>query len=519
MQIPKVIPARNTMTFGEEIIHQEENYQSALERLRDLYDNAPCGYHSVNGNGLIIEMNKTELNWLGYTREEVIGKMNINELYAPSSKDSFKKDYPQLIRDKGVKDRELEFVRKDGSTFFVLLNATARLDKDGNFLITRSTITDITERKLAEQKLHRSEEKMRSQEELFRILIEASSDIITLLDADYRISYTNPSLQRVLGYEPDEIAGKAIYELIHPDDLPGVIKALSHDSSNPAEVSSEKYRCKHKNGKWIYMEAMGKSLLSKDSKRRAYIINSRDISATVQTEQQLQYKVNELNTFMYKATHDMRAPLSSLLGLIALAKLEPDHDAMFHYFDMIDESTRKMDKILIDLVDITKITQGIPEISEVNLSLLMSEIISSLGNTPGYNEIVFSSQIQLVRPFYSDPKLLRSILQNLLDNSAKYRSAGRKNYIDMEAEETATGIKIFISDNGIGIADTFQQKVFEMFYRATVHSSGTGLGLYIVKNAIEKLGGTIELESKLNVGTRVTINLPCTCPVSERGTC
>ncbi|HXC03871.1 MAG TPA: PAS domain-containing sensor histidine kinase [Bacteroidia bacterium] len=367
---------------------------------------------------------------------------------------------------------------------------------------------------MAEFKLKYSEDQVGSREELFRNLIESSSDIITLLNGDLYVSYSSPSVERILGYEPEELNNRPIYEIIHPDDLPAVVLTLSNAASTLGEVYSEKYRSRHKDGTWRYMEATGKALLSKETKGLVYIINSRDISEAVQTERLLQYKVNELNTFMYKATHDLRAPLSSLLGLIALAKQETNPESLQHYFGMIDESTRKMDKILVDLVDITKIAQGIPEISEVDLPTLVKDIVSSLENTPGYREIVFSARLQLTRPFYSDPKLLHSILQNLLDNSAKYRSGGHQNYVDVEAEETANAIKLYITDNGLGIAERYQQKVFNMFYRATLQSNGTGLGLYIVKNAIEKLGGTVELESREGVGTRVTLTLPYTCALN-----
>ncbi|MFI5150456.1 MAG: ATP-binding protein [Bacteroidia bacterium] len=367
---------------------------------------------------------------------------------------------------------------------------------------------------MAEQKLKQTEERIRTSAELFRNLIESSSDIITLLDANFNISYSSPSVTRILGYLPEAMISRPVYELIHPDDLPRVVMALGKGAEKPGDVYSEKYRCLHQDGSWRYMEATGRAILSDETKGMMFIINSRDISSAVQTEQQLQYKVNELNTFMYKATHDLRAPLSSLLGLIAIARMESDHSALLQYFEMIDESTRKMDKILIDLVDITKITQGVPEISEVHLAELIRDIITSLENTPGYKEIVFSTMINLTRPFYSDPKLLHSILQNLLDNSAKYRAAGRKNYVEVEAEETANGIKLYITDNGIGIPELFHTKVFNMFYRATVHSNGTGLGLYIVKNAIEKLGGTVSLDSREQVGTRVTISLPYTCALN-----
>jgi PAS domain S-box-containing protein len=477
---------------------QEFEYQ------KDFYDNAPIGFHCLDPNGFFLEINETELNWLGYTREEMIGKMQIDNILAPTYKGHYKNNLPHIIRNKGAKDVVLELQRKNGTTFFVQLNSSIRSDENGNLLSTRASLSDITDKKKAEEDL-------RSKEELFRNLIESSSDIILILNSDLLIEYASPSLERVLGYKPDQILGVSGLEHLHPSDTAEVMTALESARNKPGEVYSAKYRHQHRDGSWKHMEASGTVLVTGIARQPLFIINVRDISDHARTEELLQDKVNELNTFMYKATHDLRAPLSSLLGLIALAKAEKNKQEMLKYFTMIDDSTHKLDKILIDLVEITQITQGIPQISEIKLEELIGDVIESLENTPGFKGISISRKLSLGKPFYSDPKLMRSVLQNLLDNSAKYKSPEKKNEITIEAVETSTGVKVLISDNGIGIPDNYHAKVFHMFYRATNISSGTGLGLYIVKNSIEKLGGLIELESVEGQGTTISFSLPSSC--------
>jgi PAS domain S-box-containing protein len=119
----------------------------------DLYENAPAGYHSIDANGLIVRMNQTELNWLGYTREEIVGVKTITDLYTPESKKIFSKTFPRHKVFGWVKDLELEVVRKDGSIIPVLLNSTAIYNEQGDFVMSRSTFFDITERKQAELQL------------------------------------------------------------------------------------------------------------------------------------------------------------------------------------------------------------------------------------------------------------------------------------------------------------------------------------------------------------------------------
>ena len=131
----------------------EQRVNDRTAEVRDLYENAPAGYHSVDANGLIVRMNQTELNWLGYTREEIIGVKFITDLYTPESKKIFSETFPRHKELGWVKDLELEVVRKDGSIIPVLLNATAIYNEQGEFIMTRSTFYDITERKQAELQL------------------------------------------------------------------------------------------------------------------------------------------------------------------------------------------------------------------------------------------------------------------------------------------------------------------------------------------------------------------------------
>lgn len=131
----------------------EQRINERTAEVQDLYENAPAGYHSLDANGLIVRMNQTELNWLGYTREEVIGVKFIDELNTPQSRKIFSSNFPQFKARGWAKDLELEFVRKDGSIMPILLNGTAIYNEQGEFVMSRTTLFDITERKQAELKL------------------------------------------------------------------------------------------------------------------------------------------------------------------------------------------------------------------------------------------------------------------------------------------------------------------------------------------------------------------------------
>lgn len=151
-----------TVAVENEILRVRQRLlaQSADE-VRDLYDHAPCGYHSLDVNGLLVAVNQTEVDWLGYTKEDLIGKIRFADLMTPASAALFKERFARFIKEGLVKDLEFEVVRKDGSVFTVLLSATAVTDSQGRYLLSRTTLIDITDRKRADQALRLSTSHLR----------------------------------------------------------------------------------------------------------------------------------------------------------------------------------------------------------------------------------------------------------------------------------------------------------------------------------------------------------------------
>ncbi|HMG89683.1 MAG TPA: CHASE3 domain-containing protein [Chryseolinea sp.] len=147
-------------SFYEALHVSNEKSEDTLREIRDLYDNAPSGYHSLNADGLIVRMNQTELDWLGYTREEVVGKLKVTEILLPEDHEKYHKRFATFLEQGYIRDQEHTFVRKDGSTFQILLNATARCDEQGNFVMSRGIVTDITGRKKIEQRLIETNERL-----------------------------------------------------------------------------------------------------------------------------------------------------------------------------------------------------------------------------------------------------------------------------------------------------------------------------------------------------------------------
>ncbi len=183
--------------------------QKATEEIQDLYNNAPCGYHSLAPDGTFVRINNTELSLLGYSRDEVIGRKKFSDLLTASSLDFFKKSFP-LFKERGfVHDIEFDIIRKDGSTIPVQVSATAILDEQGKYVMSRSSLFDITERR-------RAEETLRESEEQFRLLIHTAPVVIVSLAPDGTILEFNPEAELAYGRTRAEVLGRNYLDLFIP---------------------------------------------------------------------------------------------------------------------------------------------------------------------------------------------------------------------------------------------------------------------------------------------------------------
>jgi signal transduction histidine kinase len=225
---------------------------------------------------------------------------------------------------------------------------------------------------------------------------------------------------------------------------------------------------------------------------------------------------NELNTFVYKATHDLRGPLTSIMGLANLAGRDENLRQTSTYVRMISECTQKLDEILVSLIETMAMKNARLTRSEIHFGQMLNNILERLEFTPGFERLIVSLKVASHKQFFSDDKVLNSILQNVIENSVKYQDRSNpRPYLNVIITDSTEGVKIEVIDNGIGIPPAIQDKIFDMFYRGSDGSQGSGLGLYLVKNGVQRLGGMIDLKSEPGKGTVFTIYLPNGIPAAE----
>lgn len=226
-------------------------------------------------------------------------------------------------------------------------------------------------------------------------------------------------------------------------------------------------------------------------------------------------KINkELDSFVYSVSHNLRAPLMSVLGLLRLAKIEVEKipegtNTMVSYFTMMEHSINKLDDTLKEILDYSRNARSEIKNERVDLTAIFSQGFERLQYHEGSENIRKVVEVRERSLFCSDPYRLAVVFNNLISNSIKYRDQRKEDqFVRIKAEVNAGEAIVEFSDNGIGIHKDFLPRIFDMFFRATDRSEGAGLGLYIVKETIEKLGGRIETFSELGTGTTFRIEIP-----------
>jgi signal transduction histidine kinase len=223
-------------------------------------------------------------------------------------------------------------------------------------------------------------------------------------------------------------------------------------------------------------------------------------------------KLNEeLDRFVYSTSHDLRAPLLSVLGLLELSEHSPDESDTKNYQRLMKERISTLNKLIIDITNYSRNKRLQITKEDIFLGSLANDIWESLRYSPDADGIEFINEIPLDLIVRNDGSRLRIVLSNIIGNAIRYHDHHRsKKYIRLYHQHTVDSFAIHIEDNGQGIAPEFQSKIFDMFFRGHENSQGSGLGLFIVKETLSKLSSTIQLHSNLQQGSRFTISIPLT---------
>ncbi|MCC7450898.1 MAG: PAS domain S-box protein [Anaerolineae bacterium] len=497
----------------------EEMFQRYAAEVEDLYNNAPCGYHSLDENGMFVRINDTALRWLGYTRDEVIGKLRITDLLSPEGIRAFQISFPQFKAQGWVNDREYELVRKDGSRLTVLLSSTAIYDGQGQYVMDRATFFDITALKQAQVALQESEARFRSYFELPLVGMAVTSPEKDWLQV-------NDKLCEMLGYSREELTQKSWVELTHPDDAMFDLEQFDQVLAGQFDGYSLDKRYFRKDGQLIYASVTTRAVRDTHKQIGYFVTLVQDITARKHLEDELRYaldkekELNELKTrFVSLVSHEFRTPLSAIQ--LASELLQRYHhkmtdDQRIARMAGIQTEVRHMVRLLNDVLTISRIERGKLVFNPAPLDVITfcQDLVETTQAVTDTHRFVFTAAGSC--PIHNaDSELLQHILTNLINNAVKYSPAGKTVYLDVDCQAAQVVFKV--RDEGIGIPITDQPHIFESFYRAgnIGQIGGTGLGLAIVQQMVERHGGKVTFESNVGSGTTFTITIPTNIPAGQ----
>lgn len=227
------------------------------------------------------------------------------------------------------------------------------------------------------------------------------------------------------------------------------------------------------------------------------------------TNEELNKVNSELDRFVYSVSHDLTAPLKTIKGLVGISRIEPSPEKVRSYVEMIDNRIDKLETFISEVLDYSKSNRRELRFENLSLKSITQEVLEM------HSDLYKNREIEIVQSFpvdkiVSDKMLLKIILNNLVSNALKFsrKEEGLKQHLSISSKESADGVLIKVTDNGEGIPGEIQHKIFNMFFRGTLNSDGSGLGLYIAKEAATRIQGKITVSSKPSVGSEFTLQLP-----------
>ncbi len=483
-----------------ERLHELERENEALKRKLDHYELAASGANDGlwdwahdPGRRFVSAPWK---NMLGIPATEEVAPNLWEELLHPDDKVQAIEQFHKFIEGRlEAYQQEFRLRHRDGSYRWILSKATALRAENGEVQRISGSHTDITEQKRAATAIQKSERKYRN---LFQ------NSLVAMCSTDDELSVVleaNEKFWSIMGVLRGERHSFMLKDVITPRQFKDLKRQLrkyklieNYELKISTTIQSEI---------WVLVNAVW----YEEDETVDFVF--KDITQTKENLIELQ-KVNfELDSFVYHASHDLRSPLRSILGLIDLHDMEESEKFKKECIEKIRTSVIRLDDLVVELLSISRNDRVNDPHTSINLMQELNSSISSYYNASDTSRLEITARVLQPVPFISDATRLRIILNNLISNAIKYRSFNKpKSTIHIDMDTTPKRVIIKVIDNGEGIEESKLPHIFDMFYRATEKSEGSGLGLYIVKKVADKLGATIDVDSLELEGTTFTVTIP-----------
>jgi PAS domain S-box-containing protein len=479
----------------------DEALRSSEERYRTLFSGVLEGIYRSTPEGRFVDVNPAMARMFGYDSREEMLDVDIKNALFFSPKDR-KSDY---LAPGEERVDIFPMKRKDGSKIWVEDHGHYVYDGDGKIIFHEGLLRDVTLHVIAEAERKQAEEALLQ----FKTIMDNSNDAIFIIHSETgQYIYFNKRARLLLGYSREELGQLSIMSIAsHISDLSVWNERVELVRKNNGLIFETSYR--HKDGNTFPVEVSARLLqYAEDESIVAFV---RDITERKQAEQErenliteLEAKNNELTQFTYTVSHDLKSPLVTINGYLGYIEQDAQSGNMERLQNdtrRIREATNKMHTLLTELLELSRIGRLMNTPESVPFDEIVREAVDVVHGQLDSRGVTVQTQPNL--PIvHGDRQRLIEVLQNLLDNAAKYMGSQKNPLIVIGQQEEENGNPIyFVKDNGIGIAPEYHERIFGLFNKLDATTEGTGIGLALVKRIIEVHGGRIWVESERGQGS------------------